>query len=291
MPSPTPAPHRRDLRRWQVRRRRHRTAVRRRVGVLAAALTLVVAGAGAQALAPDRVAKGYAQVSAWVPGDSEGRDAATSSRSSDRTPAPASTGEPTATSSAPAESAAGAGVPAVSAAPDATATPSGTSSPQATQPAAGPADAAPPTSPDGGGSPAGDPAASAPQAAAAPAPAVEASLTQQIVDLTNVERAAAGLPALAVSACGAAQAQARTDLLVAEDRFEHDPLGPIMRACAASTVGENLAMGYRDASSTVAGWMASQGHRENILRRGYTSIGVACTAGPNGQLCAQVFLG
>ena len=44
-------------------------------------------------------------------------------------------------------------------------------------------------------------------------------------------------------------------------------------------------------ASMVAGWMASQGHRENILRDGYTAIGVACTTGSQGLLCAQVFLG
>ncbi|WP_448629287.1 CAP domain-containing protein [Cellulomonas soli] len=55
--------------------------------------------------------------------------------------------------------------------------------------------------------------------------------------------------------------------------------------------GENLALGYADAAATVTGWMNSPGHRENILRAGYTSIGVACTLGSHGQLCAQVFLG
>ena len=32
-------------------------------------------------------------------------------------------------------------------------------------------------------------------------------------------------------------------------------------------------------------------HRANILGEQYTKIGVGCTKGPNGQLCAQVFLG
>ena len=41
-------------------------------------------------------------------------------------------------------------------------------------------------------------------------------------------------------------------------------------------VGENLAMGhYRDASALVGAWMASPGHRANILRNSYRDIGVA----------------
>ncbi|MBO3086659.1 CAP domain-containing protein [Cellulomonas fengjieae] len=130
------------------------------------------------------------------------------------------------------------------------------------------------------------PVPSAPQPAALPP-----SLTDQIVTRTNAERAAAGLAALTVSPCATEQAVARTALLVAENRFEHDPLEPILAACGARAVGENLALGYPTAPAVVAGWMGSEGHRANILNSRYTQIGVGCTAGPRGQLCAQVFMG
>ncbi|GEK21499.1 CAP domain-containing protein [Cellulomonas xylanilytica] len=123
----------------------------------------------------------------------------------------------------------------------------------------------------------------------APVPA-EPTMVEQIVTRTNEERAAAGLPALTVSDCAAQQAVDRTALLVAEGRFEHDPLEPIMQACAARAVGENLALGYPTATAVVAGWMGSQGHRANILSPRYTQIGVGCTKGPRGFLCAQVFV-
>ncbi|RHA37137.1 hypothetical protein D1825_17810 [Cellulomonas rhizosphaerae] len=132
--------------------------------------------------------------------------------------------------------------------------------------------------------------------AASPQPTVKAerapqSLVDEIVTRTNAERTKAGLPALKVSSCAAKQAAARTKVLVEEDRFEHDPLGPIVEACGIGTVGENLALGYPTAKAVVAGWMGSAGHKANILGEQYTKIGVGCTKGPKGQLCAQVFLG
>ena len=117
------------------------------------------------------------------------------------------------------------------------------------------------------------------------------SLVDGIVSRTNAERLEAGLPALKVSPCATKQAAARTKKLVEEDRFEHDPLGPIVDACGSGTVGENLALGYPTAKAVVAGWMDSEGHRANILGKQYTKIGVGCTKGPDGQLCGQVFLG
>jgi len=45
-------------------------------------------------------------------------------------------------------------------------------------------------------------------------------------------------------------------------------------------IGENLAMGnFKDDSSLVDAWMASKGHRENILNKNYTEIGVAVGQG------------
>ena len=131
--------------------------------------------------------------------------------------------------------------------------------------------------------------APAPEPAPEPVPTAP-TMVEQIVTRTNEERAAAGLPALTVSDCAAQQAVARTALLAAENRFEHDPLEPILEACAARAVGENLALGYPTALAVVAGWMGSDGHRANILNTTYTQIGVGCTEGPRGLLCAQVFV-
>ncbi|WP_456786677.1 CAP domain-containing protein [Cellulomonas sp. P5_C5] len=168
-----------------------------------------------------------------------------------------------------------------------------TTSPTPAEPTADPSTTAAPSVP------AQEPSAPAAAAPVVPEPApepapdpvpTEPTMVEQIVTRTNEERAAAGLPALAVSDCAAQQAVARTALLVAEGRFEHDPLEPILEACAARAVGENIALGYPTADAVVAGWMGSEGHRANILNARYTQIGVGCTKGPRGFLCAQVFV-
>ena len=108
--------------------------------------------------------------------------------------------------------------------------------------------------------------------------------------LTNEARRDAGLDPLDVSTCATDQAVSRSAVLVAEDRFEHDPLEPIVTACGRGSVGENLALGYPTARATVDGWLGSQGHRANLLGD-FTAIGVGCTDSDRGPLCAQVFLG
>ena len=40
--------------------------------------------------------------------------------------------------------------------------------------------------------------------------------------------------------------------------------------------GENLAKGQSTPEDAVAAWMASDGHRKNILNAGYKTMGVAC---------------
>jgi uncharacterized protein YkwD len=50
----------------------------------------------------------------------------------------------------------------------------------------------------------------------------------------------------------------------------------------AGTWGENVAAGYTSASSVVAGWMGSSGHRANILNPAFTQIGVASATAADG---------
>jgi uncharacterized protein YkwD len=61
----------------------------------------------------------------------------------------------------------------------------------------------------------------------------------------------------------------------------------------ASAWAENIAMGYSDAASVVAGWMNSPGHRENLLdlnAQGFTEIGISAVRSKNGRLYyCQVF--
>ena len=55
-------------------------------------------------------------------------------------------------------------------------------------------------------------------------------------------------------------------------------------------IAENVALGYPDAETVVAGWMASRGHRANILQRDVveTGIGIARSSAGGVYYC-QVF--
>ncbi len=131
----------------------------------------------------------------------------------------------------------------------------------------------------------------APKAAPASPTKAPTSEDAEIVALGNAARRAEGLADLTVSTCARAQAVARATRLADEGRFEHDPLDPIVKECGSGMVGENLALGYPTAKATVDAWLASPGHRANLLSPKYTSIGVACVPSDRGRLCAQVFLG
>lgn len=173
-----------------------------------------------------------------------------------------------------------------SASPTASATPSVTPTPTPTASSAPSAPAPSPAAPTSGGEAPAPAPTPAPAAAHAPQP-----VDAEIVALGNEARRAQGVADLAVSECAQQQALARAQVLVAEGRFEHDPLEPILAACGGRRVGENLALGYPTATATVDAWLASPGHRANLLSPDFTSIGVACVDSARGTLCAQVFLG
>ena len=55
------------------------------------------------------------------------------------------------------------------------------------------------------------------------------------------------------------------------------------------SLAENVAFGYTDVSAVMAGWMASDGHRRNILSSN-THLGLGVAAGADGRLYwTQVF--
>lgn len=55
------------------------------------------------------------------------------------------------------------------------------------------------------------------------------------------------------------------------------------------TAGENIAMGYSSPQAVVNSWMASSGHRANILNTSYRQIGVGYVS--QGNYWTQMFLG
>jgi uncharacterized protein YkwD len=114
--------------------------------------------------------------------------------------------------------------------------------------------------------------------------------------LVNRRRADAGLPALRPNGMLQGAAQAHSQEMVSLDYFAHDsPTGqtPAARVLASGyipagsgyAIGENIAFGTLDLGTPreiVKAWMASPGHRENILDSSYrdTGMGVVAAAPP-----------
>ena len=109
---------------------------------------------------------------------------------------------------------------------------------------------------------------------------------------TNAARATEGLAALEPSACAASAARSRVHALTGGKALEHASLGPVITACApASTAAENLSRGAAAPGAIMAAWLASPGHRANLLDPTLTELGVACVLDQGEMLCSQVFLG
>lgn len=107
-----------------------------------------------------------------------------------------------------------------------------------------------------------------------------------VIQMTNAERAKAGLTPLTHNALLSQAAAAKAANMFALDYWAHiapDGTTPwvfIKNAGYAYTVaGENLARDFGDTSSMVEAWMNSPTHKENIINTKYTEIGVAVVNG------------
>lgn len=120
-------------------------------------------------------------------------------------------------------------------------------------------------------------------AVAVPAPAQAAGgVAREVFDLTNAERAKAGLGALASNAALDAAAGEWARYLAGSCTFAHSTSAWRSERTAPAgwtSTGENIAAGQMTASAVMAGWMASSGHRANILNGRYTGLGVGYATG------------
>jgi hypothetical protein len=110
--------------------------------------------------------------------------------------------------------------------------------------------------------------------------------TSTLIELTNQERAVAGLNTLNQNSKLNAAAKAKAENMFEEQYWDH--FGPngetpwqFITAAGYSYVyaGENLAKGFRTSEGVVEAWMASPTHRDNILSKNYKDIGIAVKQG------------
>ena len=111
---------------------------------------------------------------------------------------------------------------------------------------------------------------------------------QSVVNQVNRERAARGLSTLRIDPALTAAAQIRAKEIV--QKFSHTrPDGTKWSTVSSAAYGENIAKGQKTADKVMAAWMSSSGHRANILRASYGSIGVACLQSGGGDYWVQLF--
>ena len=115
---------------------------------------------------------------------------------------------------------------------------------------------------------------------AAPVGAVE----QEVLDLVNKQRVAAGCSPLAMQDQLTAAARGHSDAMAVQNFFSHNgkrgstmPRRVKAQGYAGRFLAENIAAGQSSASNVVATWMQSAGHRRNILNCKYTETGIALT--------------
>jgi uncharacterized protein YkwD len=116
-----------------------------------------------------------------------------------------------------------------------------------------------------------------------------AQLSAGIVTLTNQQRAAHGCKAVKVDARLVAAAAGHSSYMARTGSFSHTGSGGssfstrVTRAAYPRPLSENVAFGYRTAADVMKGWMASPGHRANILNCKASTVGVSTVYAANGN--------
>lgn len=114
-------------------------------------------------------------------------------------------------------------------------------------------------------------------------------LAKEIFDATNTERVNAGLPALIWDDRLASPAGTRAQEIITN--FSHVRTdGTKCYALSDLIYGENIARGpHATGAEFVAHWMASEGHKANILKKEYKTMAVGWTCTEQGDTAVQLF--
>ncbi|MFJ7636866.1 CAP domain-containing protein [Peribacillus sp. NPDC097264] len=119
---------------------------------------------------------------------------------------------------------------------------------------------------------------------------------QEVVTLTNAERAKQGLAALEIDTELSKVARAKSQDMKDNNYFDHNsptygsPFDMMKQfGISYTSAGENIAQGQQTPEEVVEAWMNSQGHRENIMNASFTHIGVGYVE--SGNYWTQQFIG
>jgi uncharacterized protein YkwD len=123
-------------------------------------------------------------------------------------------------------------------------------------------------------------------ASAAVVPAT--TLMSQLVTQSNHSRARAGCGQLKVNQALVTASVRHSSYMASTGRFSHTGSGGsnfVIRSRTAgygAAMGENIGWGYRTSSEMFKAWMASPGHRANILNCSAKSVGIGVVYAKNG---------
>jgi hypothetical protein len=120
-----------------------------------------------------------------------------------------------------------------------------------------------------------------------PGPSATANLTaSNIISLANQARQENELKTLKTNSKLTTGAQLKAQDMLSKDYFAHVSPNKVtpwywfkQAGYSYTTAGENLAMDFVTAEGVTEAWLASAGHRRNVLNGKYTDIGVAVASG------------
>ena len=114
----------------------------------------------------------------------------------------------------------------------------------------------------------------------------------ELIRLVNNERTKAGVAPLEMDLSLMQSCKIRAEEITIQ--FSHERPNGVscfsVIAFESKASGENIARGQADASSVMASWMNSEGHRKNILNPNFTHIGVGYTLNNNTTYWVQLFV-
>ncbi|MEW9549447.1 CAP domain-containing protein [Nonomuraea sp. NPDC050783] len=155
-----------------------------------------------------------------------------------------------------------------------------------------PAPGTPTPTPTGSSTPTSTPTSSPTTSAPPSGGTVGTAEENEVLRLTNAERAKAGCGALKHDPQLRAAASGHSAEMARRGKMDHnsaDGSSFMDRIRAAGFTGgsafaENIAEGYTTPSAVVQGWMNSSGHRANILNCRYTLIGIGAAKNAAGRM-------
>ena len=115
------------------------------------------------------------------------------------------------------------------------------------------------------------------------------ALEDEVTALTNAERAADGCEPVRTDERLRTAARGHSQDMATHDYFDHtgrdgrSPFDRMRDAGYPDGAGENIAYGYRTPADVMAGWMGSDGHRQNLLNCSHRAIGVGLAYDGDGR--------